>query len=70
MNTVYKQMINTSRASCQVLERRHHNRGPNTGSLAPSVRQRAKKKPRKYSNDDKIICVHFIKSIENGIYLY
>ena len=46
MNTVYKQMINaimalelTSRASCQVLELRHHNRGPNTG-----VRQRAKKK--------------------------
>ena len=27
-----------------VLERRHHNRGPNTGSLAPRVRQRAKKK--------------------------
>ena len=25
-------------------ERRHHNRGPNTGSLAPGVRQRAKKK--------------------------
>ena len=33
-----------SRASCQVLEQRHHNRGPNTGSLAPGVRQRAKKK--------------------------
>ena len=27
-----------------MLERRHHNRGPNTGSLAPGARQRAKKK--------------------------
>ena len=33
----------TSRATCQVLERRHHYRGPNTGSLAPGIRQRAKK---------------------------
>ena len=33
-----------SRASCQVLEQRHHNRGPNTGSPAPRERKRAKEK--------------------------
>ena len=42
-NTIKTQNL-MSRASFQVLERRHHNHGPNTGRPAPGVRKRAKKR--------------------------
>ena len=35
-----------STASCQVLERRHHNRGPNTGSPAPGRRKRGEERKK------------------------
>ena len=48
-----------------MLERRHHNCGPNTGSLAPGVRQRAKKTKKHSLYNFCLVSFYSLRKIEH-----